>query len=416
MESSTTAPPGPYRGGDPWLNFPNEHERGQVLGKGSEGIVESWTHRPSNIVLAVKMIKARSGLPLEVQILKDLPLHPSIIRFDAFYREVLHPRTDCLLFEHCSLGDLFDFRTEILETSNATFSEAFMWSVYHQLSSALAFLHDGIGAPASIDLWKTIVHRDIKAENVLIKTFGAKKDKSSIIIKLADFGLSTFYDPKTSRMPEAWGTTMAWPPEQTWENREATPAGDIWAIGCIVHELAHGFLPLLNWRTFAKAWLTENTIPKDWSQGKKMSFYKAKTPRIVLPINVEPAKQSKDTRRTRPCPKYSDGLNECMMLALEMNMTERATAGSLNSQVEEAHASFLFEELRVQNEEIEKEMQDRSSEDQGFRGQQSQPRSISSNLSSPSALNLPRQLLLKKINIIVDCLGSTKKAPVAAMS
>jgi hypothetical protein len=37
-------------------------------------------------------------------------------------------------------------------------------------------------------------------------------------------------------------------------------------------------------------------------------------------------------------------------------MSERATAGSLNRRVEEAHAGFKFEELRAENEKAEKEM------------------------------------------------------------
>jgi serine/threonine protein kinase len=364
MLASPTTSPRPYRGINPALNFPADHTRGTILGKGSEGTVESWTHLASGFILAVKIIKHHDRLPAEVQVLKDLPLHPSIIRLDAFYANALTPHTDCLIFEYCAGGDLLEFKKHMYSKNKAVFSEAFMWSIYHQLSDALATLHEGIGASYT-NVWKPIVHRDIKAQNILISSLGPKVDHSSLIIKLADFGLSTFSEDNKSKMSNVWGTTYMWPPEQTWENRIATTAGDIWAIGHVMHELAHGFPPILDWRVFAEAWGKKegNTIPKDWNELKIKSFCCAKTTRRVLPINVETEEQQGDARRKRACPKYSDELNECLMAALKIKLTDRATAGSLRRKIEEAHAAFLFEELRMENEAAEKEMAEYANEE-----------------------------------------------------
>jgi serine/threonine protein kinase len=356
MLNSTTNSSHPYRGINPALNFPTDHSRGAILGKGSEGIVECWTHKPSGILVAVKLIQHRDYLPREVQLLKDLPLHPSIIRFDVFYANIPTPKHDCLIFEHCASGDLLEFRKHMYYKNKAVFNEAFMWSIYHQLCAALAFLHEGIGGPHA-EVWKPIVHRDIKAQNILISTLGNKTDHSSLTIKLADFGLASFYEDK-SKMADVWGTTYMWPPEQTWENRLATPAGDIWAIGNVMHELAHGFPSIMDWKVFAEAWRKKpgNLIPEGWSELRIKSFFCAKTPRRVLAINLESEKQPNDTRRKRACPRYSDELHECLMAALKINMSERATAGSLKRRVEEAHAAFMFEELRAESEKAENEM------------------------------------------------------------
>jgi hypothetical protein len=40
MPNSTTTFPRPYRGINPALDFPADHSRDAILGKGSEGIVE----------------------------------------------------------------------------------------------------------------------------------------------------------------------------------------------------------------------------------------------------------------------------------------------------------------------------------------------------------------------------------------
>lgn len=68
------------------------------------------------------------------------------------------------------------------------FSEAFMWSVYSQLMSAIAFLHEGIDDQhrRGRDVWRPIVHRDVKFENVLAKNLGSKDDWSDIEIKLGN--------------------------------------------------------------------------------------------------------------------------------------------------------------------------------------------------------------------------------------
>ncbi|KAF1978798.1 kinase-like protein [Bimuria novae-zelandiae CBS 107.79] len=244
--------------------------------------------------------KASKGVPAEAETLKTLSQHGSVINILTYLPNSSALQGGAAFFEYCPEGDLFDLRV-VLRKKRVVFSEKSLWPIIGQLSAAIAFLHEGIGCdnPANSDSWHPVIHRDIKPENVFIVSLGQKEDLSSIVIKPGDFGFSAFYDSTNARMPGWAGTTMMWPPEQTWEGHEARPSGDVWAVGCVVHELAHGFPPVVNPDVAEKAWGMEN---------------------------------------------------RSLMAPLHLRLEKRATAGQLQAKVEEWHAAFLFEELKAEHE------------------------------------------------------------------
>ena len=163
---------------NPAINFPKDHEFNRQLQRGSQGCVDKWTHIPSNTVIAVKIIQCTKRTPDEVVIHQELPPHESIIGYLGYYEDQPIRKRGSLILEYCPFGDLYDFYTRAMKENNYTCSEAFMWSVYSQLISALALLHRGIDAqyPQGRDGWRPIVHQDIKFENVLVKSLGSKPD------------------------------------------------------------------------------------------------------------------------------------------------------------------------------------------------------------------------------------------------
>ncbi|KAF2636257.1 kinase-like protein [Massarina eburnea CBS 473.64] len=339
-------------------DFPKRYTRIQKVGDGSEGCVESWAHKGSGAMIAAKVIRARQSMPREVEVLKDLPPHKSIAQILAYFQKMPKADSDCVLFEYCAGGDLFDLQRWMWKKNRCLWSEAFMWAIFTQLGDAMAFLHEGQGCPGphDADLWRPVVHRDVKMENVFIDALGAKDDCSSVKVKLGDFGLSTFYNPKDPKMPGHWGTTILWPPEQTWEGREATPAGDIWAVGCIIHELAHGFPPVVDPEKTESEYKSDpkgGALPVWWDEAKKKTFWAANAQRKPFPINLNPTDQEFDGRRNRPTPKYSNELNGCLQMALAMNMENRATAGALKEALEEQEAAYKYEEMRKMTEAME---------------------------------------------------------------
>ena len=96
------------------------------------------------------------------------------------------------------------------------------WTIY-SVCMGLRALHE-----------KHILHRDIKAENILHRSNGE--------IKLADLGLSVFLTEQEALRASIKGSTAFFSPEIAqgiFYGKEV----DIWAFGCFAYELAMGKVP-----------------------------------------------------------------------------------------------------------------------------------------------------------------------------
>ncbi|KAL5670892.1 hypothetical protein ACJX0J_015198, partial [Zea mays] len=159
----------------------------------------------------------------EILILRRLD-HPNVIKLEG----LVTSRMSCslyLVFEYMEhdLAGLASF-------PGVKFTESQVKCYMQQLLRGLEHCHS-----------RHILHRDIKGSNLLIDNRG--------ILKIADFGLASFFDPEqrhplTSRVVTLWYR----PPELLLGATNYGVAVDLWSAGCILAELYAG-KPIMPGRT-----------------------------------------------------------------------------------------------------------------------------------------------------------------------
>eukprot|EP00930_Biecheleria_cincta_P073938 TRINITY_DN61197_c0_g1_i1.p1 TRINITY_DN61197_c0_g1~~TRINITY_DN61197_c0_g1_i1.p1 ORF type:complete len:503 (+),score=103.69 TRINITY_DN61197_c0_g1_i1:41-1510(+) len=225
------------------LSFFDVYEVGSLLGSGSFGQVRMCWPRddPEKQKFAVKAIDTRSemfeaaGIQIsarkEASILQSVS-HPHIVRLiESFEKERwLFLVMDCILG-----GELF----QALANPRMAITEGCVANVGNQLLQALKHLHE-----------HRVVHRDVKAENILLLDDPAKTCRWHI--KLVDFGLALRTEQSSSFIFQMChqeapleqlicGTAYYCAPE-VWFH-DYTPSVDIWAAGVVLYLALFGAFP-----------------------------------------------------------------------------------------------------------------------------------------------------------------------------
>ncbi|KAK4283554.1 hypothetical protein QN277_000494 [Acacia crassicarpa] len=159
----------------------------------------------------------------EILILRRLD-HPNVVKLEG----LVTSRMSCslyLVFQYME-HDLAGLAT----SPSIKFTEPQVKCYMKQLFSGLEHCHN-----------RRVLHRDIKGSNLLIDNEG--------ILKIADFGLASFFDPDhkhpmTSRVVTLWYR----PPELLLGATDYGVGVDLWSAGCILAELLAG-KPILPGRT-----------------------------------------------------------------------------------------------------------------------------------------------------------------------
>ncbi|KAD4178655.1 hypothetical protein E3N88_27246 [Mikania micrantha] len=123
-----------------------------------------------------------------------------------------------------------DKATGLAASPTIKFTEPQIKCYMHQLLSGLEHCHN-----------RHVLHRDIKGSNLLLDNDGS--------LKIADFGLASFFDPNhkqpmTSRVVTLWYR----PPELLLGATDYGVGVDLWSAGCILAELLAG-KPIMPGRT-----------------------------------------------------------------------------------------------------------------------------------------------------------------------
>ncbi|KAF9135653.1 hypothetical protein BGW39_001533 [Mortierella sp. 14UC] len=194
---------------------------GNCIGRGQFGSVYKALNLVTGQMVAVKRIKIdglkdaeRDILMQEVDLLKSLT-HPSIVKYEGFIRSSGYLN---IILEFVENGSLLTTLK-----SFGTFPEKLVVAYVVKILEGLVYLHG-----------KEVVHCDLKAANILTTKNGN--------VKLSDFGVSLNLKVKESDFGAVAGTPN-WMAPEVIELKGASPASDIWSLGCTVIEMLTGQPP-----------------------------------------------------------------------------------------------------------------------------------------------------------------------------
>ncbi|XP_066458270.1 serine/threonine-protein kinase SBK1-like [Eleutherodactylus coqui] len=196
----------------------------QELGTGAYGKVVMGKHKHSDQMVALKML-AKEKTPaddfiLEYSISLTFSCHPHIIRT---HQMVFHTRRDFMFAQEVApAGNL-----QSLIKRKVGMQEDMVKRCVPQIASALDFMHN-----------RGLVHRDIKANNILLM------DPECHSIKLSDFGLTRL---RGSNIPSVSCYKPHMAPElcalKEGKHLLVLPSLDVWAFGILVYFALTGIFP-----------------------------------------------------------------------------------------------------------------------------------------------------------------------------
>lgn len=193
----------------------------KTVGEGNFAKVKLAKHKLTGAEVAIKVIdkttldeKKLSKLYREIRIMKLLH-HPNIVKL---YEVIETKNTVFLVMEYASGGELYDYLVV-----HGKMKEKEARAKFRQILSAVSYCHK-----------KRVIHRDLKAENLLLD--------ENLNIKIADFGFSNTFDPE-NKLDTFCGSPPYAAPELFQGRRYTGPEVDIWSLGVILYVLTTGCLP-----------------------------------------------------------------------------------------------------------------------------------------------------------------------------
>ena len=193
----------------------------RTLGKGNFAIVKLGVHKLTKTKVAVKIVNKfelddenLGKISREIDIMRHLS-HKNIIQL---YQVMESDSFMYIITEFAANGEIFDWLV-----SNKKMPENQAAKTFSQILNAVNYCHI-----------KNVVHRDLKAENLLLDHDGN--------IKIADFGFSNYYTPGGPL--STWCGSPPYAAPELFEGKQYDgPRADIWSLGVILYVLVSGSLP-----------------------------------------------------------------------------------------------------------------------------------------------------------------------------
>lgn len=195
-----------------------------LLGKGSFAVVRSAVHVPTHETVAIKIISKESvrtnrqlmhQVYQEVQALKQCD-HPFIAKFFDFFEDRHYYYIVQEYVNHGTLLESVNARGRLDETQCRKY--------FSQILSAIDYLHN-----------MNILHRDLKAENILLD--GGDN------VRLIDFGLCKIFDENSNKYTSTICGSFTYAAPEVIKGEKYSIPADIWALGVLLYAIANCQLP-----------------------------------------------------------------------------------------------------------------------------------------------------------------------------
>uniref|UniRef100_A0A8C7VD95 non-specific serine/threonine protein kinase n=1 Tax=Oncorhynchus mykiss TaxID=8022 RepID=A0A8C7VD95_ONCMY len=180
----------------------------KTIGKGNFAKVKLARHILTGKEVAIKIIDKTQLNPTSLQKVSIVQLFEVIETDKTLY----------LIMEYASGGEVFDYLV-----SHGRMKEIEARAKFRQIVSAVHYCH-----------MKNIVHRDLKAENLLLD--------ANANIKIADFGFSNEFT-LGNKLDTFCGSPPYAAPELFQGKKYDGPEVDVWSLGVILYTLVSGSLP-----------------------------------------------------------------------------------------------------------------------------------------------------------------------------
>ncbi|KAL6907534.1 hypothetical protein ACP4OV_002573 [Aristida adscensionis] len=198
----------------------------QLLGRGGFGRVYMGVLPKSKMKIAVKRVSHESRQGMKEFVAEVVSLgrlrHRNIVQLLGYCRrkgELL------LVYDYMPNGSL-DKHLHDHDLPTLDWSQRF--KIIKGIASGLLYLHE--------DWEKVVIHRDIKASNVLLD--------AEMNARLGDFGLARLYDHGTDPSTTHVVGTMGYLAPELGYRAKATPATDVFAFGVFLLEVTSGRRPV----------------------------------------------------------------------------------------------------------------------------------------------------------------------------
>lgn len=197
----------------------------EKVGKGAFGVVYKALHLETGNYVAIKRLKKDGidekmllNLKGEIDLLKILD-HRHIVKYLGLLDSDNHIN---MILEFVENGSLLQMINKL-----GVFPEALAAIYTSQVLKGLIYLHE-----------MDVIHRDIKASNILITGDG--------LVKLADFGIATMGNSSDGDQSDLVEGSPFWMAPEVIQLETPTTACDIWSLGCTVIELITGEPPFFD--------------------------------------------------------------------------------------------------------------------------------------------------------------------------